>query len=126
MQARNEGTTNQPLIFRTEYKTGLKFTDSEKNSFDVDESFLSVFRDVYTDKSCKMLFIQINMSDSIIGNFKSSSMARNVLKLISFANPSHSWPPKQPRGKLLDATLKLQLFQIQQMSKIFPLRSSGI
>ena len=60
LQARNEGTTNQPLIFRTEYKTNLKLTDSEKHTFDVDESFLSAFRDVYTDKSCKSYLIQIN------------------------------------------------------------------
>jgi hypothetical protein len=57
LQSRNEGSKNQPLTFRTEYKTNLKLTDSEKNVFEVDESFLSAFRDIYTDKACMPFLI---------------------------------------------------------------------
>ena len=51
-QARNEAGRNPTLVLRTEYKNNLKLTDSDKNVFEVDESFLSAFRDIYTDKSC--------------------------------------------------------------------------
>ena len=52
-QARNEPTRYPPLTLRTEYKNSLKLTDADKKVFEVDETTLSSFRDVYTDKACK-------------------------------------------------------------------------
>jgi len=56
-QARNEPVPSQPLYLSTDYKTSLKLTDSEKNIFSVEESFLSAFRDTYTDKTCISILI---------------------------------------------------------------------
>lgn len=50
--ARKEPTPSQPLYLRVEYKNGLKLIDKEKHQFNVEESFLSAFRETYTDKSC--------------------------------------------------------------------------
>ncbi len=50
--ARKEPTSSQPLVLRIEYKNSLKLNDKNKQQFSVEESFLSAFRDIYTDKSC--------------------------------------------------------------------------
>jgi hypothetical protein len=77
-QARNEAARNQPLTLRTEYKTSLKLTDSEKNIFEVDESFLSAFRDTYTDKACNSILRQIRWYASTTGSWKSNSWGRDA------------------------------------------------
>jgi hypothetical protein len=50
--ARREPTPSQPIYLRSEYKNNLKFIDKGKHQFSVEESFLSAFRDTYTDKAC--------------------------------------------------------------------------
>ena len=50
--ARKEPSPSQPLYLRVEYKNGLKLFDKEKHQFNVEESFLSAFRETYTDKTC--------------------------------------------------------------------------
>lgn len=46
-QARKLPSPSQPLYFRNEYKHTLKLGDSNKNSYPVEESYLSTFRDIY-------------------------------------------------------------------------------
>lgn len=70
LQARKKDAHNQPLTLRTEYKTSLKLTDSQKQVFEVDESFLSAFRDIYTDKSCTSFLMQTRQCDSTTGSFR--------------------------------------------------------
>lgn len=50
--ARREPSPSQPIYLRSEYKNSLKFIDKGKHQFSVEESFLSAFRDTYTDKAC--------------------------------------------------------------------------
>jgi hypothetical protein len=68
LQARQEEAKNSPITLRTEYKTSLKLTDCEKQVFEVDESFLSAFRDTYTDKACTSAQTQTRRSGSTTGN----------------------------------------------------------
>jgi hypothetical protein len=89
-QSRNEAARNQPLTLRTEYKTSLKLTDSEKNIFEVDESFLSAFRDTYTDKSCNYIVRQIRWYASTTGSWKSNSKGRDAQESTSSVSQSLS------------------------------------
>jgi hypothetical protein len=68
LQAHQKDVHNQPLTLRTEYKTSLKLTDSQKQVFEVDESFLSAFRDTYTDKACKQFLIKTRQCGSTTGS----------------------------------------------------------
>ncbi len=73
--ARKEPSPSQPIYLRVEYKNGLKLLDKEKHQFSVDESFLSAFRDIYTDKSCTPVSTQSRPSASTTGNLNWSLSA---------------------------------------------------
>lgn len=78
--ARREPTPSHPIYLRTEYKNSLKLIDKSKHQFSVEESFLSAFRDVYTDKSCTHLFTQSRRCVCTAGNSNWSSRARGAKK----------------------------------------------
>ncbi len=79
-QAREEPIPSQPLYLRTEYKTSLKLTDSEKNVFPVEESFLSAFRETYTDKACTPAVTQSRWCGCTTGSSSFSSWARSATR----------------------------------------------
>lgn len=105
-QARQEDTKSQPLTLRTEYKTSLKLTDSEKQVFEVDESFLSAFRDIYTDKSCTSVSIQTKPFDSTTGSSRSSLSVRSAPASISSQKQSPFLLPEMPTEISPPATLR--------------------
>ena len=122
LQARQEETKNAPLTLRTEYKTSLKLTDSEKQVFEVDESFLSNFRDTYTDKACIFGPTQTRQSGSTTGNSRSDSSENAANASISSPNQSLSWPPKQPRKKSPPVTSKCPSLRQKSHLPSFPLK----
>lgn len=83
--ARKEPSPSQPIYLRIEYKNSLKLSDRSKTSYRVEESYLSAFRDIYTDKSCTSLLIQSRPSVFTIGNLNSTSKAKGAKK-------SHCFP----------------------------------
>lgn len=80
--ARKEPSPSQPLYLRVEYKNGLKLFDKEKHQFNVEESFLSAFREVYTDKACNSHIIQSRLFVSIIGNLNCNLLVRNAKRYL--------------------------------------------
>ena len=50
--ARRGPIPSHPISLRIEHKNNLKVVDKNKHAFAVDESVLSPFRDIYTDKNC--------------------------------------------------------------------------
>lgn len=121
-QARQEDTKSQPLTLRTEYKTSLKLTDSEKQVFEVDESFLSAFRDIYTDKGCTSPPIQTRPSDSTTGSSRSSSSARSAPASISSQRQSPSSPPEMPTEISPPATSRSPSSSPKPISRSSPLK----
>lgn len=76
--ARKEPVSSNPIYLRLEYKNGLKLIDREKRVFNVEESFLSAFRDTYTDKNCNTLSMQSKQYVSITGNSRLTSRASSA------------------------------------------------
>jgi hypothetical protein len=56
-KARSLGSLSRPLVFKIDNKNNLRLVDSDKKSFEVDESLIESFRDIFADKSCKKLFL---------------------------------------------------------------------
>ena len=55
-RSRNLPLSSLPLVFKIDNKINFKIIDSDKKPFDVKETFIESFQDIYTDKSCKELF----------------------------------------------------------------------
>ena len=72
-KARSEPIPSHPIFLKSEYKNNLRLIDSQNRHFSVDESFLSAFRDVYTDKNCTSYPTQSKPSSSTPGNSSSHS-----------------------------------------------------
>lgn len=58
-RARNIDFIPEPLRLRTVYKSFLILTDRIDREFRVDETYLSSFRDIYTNKQCNRIVTQI-------------------------------------------------------------------
>lgn len=56
-KARSLVSLSRPLVFKIDNKNNLRLVDSDKKSFEVDESLIESFRDTFADKSCTNLFI---------------------------------------------------------------------
>ena len=78
--ARKESAPSQAIFLRTEYKNNLKVIDKSKHSFAVEESFLSAFRDTYTDKNCNSVTMQLRLSACTTGNLNCNLKAKDVPK----------------------------------------------
>ena len=78
-KARGEPTPSHPIFLKSEYKNNLRLLDSQNRHFQVDESFLSAFRDVYTDKNCIPLPTQSRRSNSAPGSSNCLSSVRPAL-----------------------------------------------
>ena len=74
--ARKSPSPSHPIHLRFEHKNNLKVTDRQKRNFSVDESTLSSYRDIYTDKACTPAPTQTRASVCTIGNSKLTSRAR--------------------------------------------------
>lgn len=58
--SRNNSCKTVSLMFRCSYGPYFKLYDSNDHEYLVDETYLSSFREIYTDSRCKNPIIQIN------------------------------------------------------------------
>ena len=79
-QARREPASTQSIYLKAEYKNGLKLIDNDKRQYTVEETYLSAFREIYTDKACIYFDIQSRPFAFKTGSSNSPLPARSATR----------------------------------------------
>ena len=79
-ESRRMPQKSSSITLKLEFKNSLKVIDSQKNTYSVDESVLSSFRDTYADKNCNPVLTQTNLSASRTGPLRLTLKAKGARK----------------------------------------------
>lgn len=121
-QARKEPASTQSIYLKAEYKNGLRLIDNDKRQYNVEETYLSAFRDTYTDKACIFFDIQSRPFAFKIGSSNSLLPAKNATRSPLLPTMSSLSPTRPPKSKSMAAISSLTSSRTKQKSGSYPLR----